>query len=145
MAIVVAMPPEGGPSAPPGTAPSAPPGTAPSAPPGKDMWSGVALENVRKNAICLVKDKTDANLAQLKRAGGHWHSKDVCTVINCSMHRLWSFFRSVGSVNGHKSRAKSQPRALSFQSIDFKTQAVSSTGHPAIRRMVRLRPVLLVE
>ena len=76
MAIVVAMPPEGGPSAPPGTAPSAPPGTAPSAPPGKDMWSGVALENVRKNTICLVKDKTDANLAQLKRAGGHWHSKD---------------------------------------------------------------------
>ena len=42
----------------------------------KKMWSGVALENVRKNTICLVKDKTDANLAQLKRAGGHWHSKD---------------------------------------------------------------------
>ena len=42
----------------------------------KKMWSGVALENVRKNTICLVRDKTDANLAQLKRAGGHWHSKD---------------------------------------------------------------------
>ena len=42
----------------------------------KKMWSGVALENVRKNTICLVKDKTDANLAQLKQASGHWHSKD---------------------------------------------------------------------
>lgn len=39
------------------------------------IWSGVAVDKVRKNTLCLVKDKADTHFAQLKRAGGLCQTK----------------------------------------------------------------------
>ena len=40
------------------------------------LWSGVAMDQVRKNVVCLVKDKSDQHFAELKRAGGLCQTKD---------------------------------------------------------------------
>ena len=39
------------------------------------LWSGVAMDQVRKNVVCLVKDKSGRHLAELKRAGGLCQTK----------------------------------------------------------------------
>ena len=39
------------------------------------LWSGVAMDQVRKNVVCLVKDKSDRHFAELKRAGGLCQTK----------------------------------------------------------------------
>lgn len=41
----------------------------------QEMWSGVAMDKVRKNTICLVKDKDDPHFAQLKGARGLCQTK----------------------------------------------------------------------
>ena len=34
------------------------------------MWSGVSMDQIRKDTVCLVRDKSGAHFARLKQAGG---------------------------------------------------------------------------
>ena len=42
----------------------------------RKLWSGVPIDQVRKDTVCLVKDKSDAHFARLKQAGGVCQTKD---------------------------------------------------------------------
>ena len=42
----------------------------------RKLWSGVSVEDVKKNTLCLVKDKDDWQGARLQRARGRCQTKD---------------------------------------------------------------------